>query len=102
MSYAWEKFYVAMLSTVGSPLSPQARLESVMTMTGGTGIRTLDRGHFPSEEIWGRYERLMDETKDWKRATDEEAQQLLKKCFEISESLAQASGAEDAEFNSHN
>jgi hypothetical protein len=69
-------------------------------VTGGTGVGWLTRDHFPSDEMWGRFERLMNETKNREQMTDEEAGRLLKECFDIFDGLAQALGAASIEINS--
>lgn len=70
-------------------------------MTGGTGVGWLTSDHFPSDEMWGRFERLMDETKSRAQVTDEEAGRLLKECFDIFNGLAEANSAANAELDSH-
>jgi hypothetical protein len=70
-------------------------------MTGGTGVGWLTRDNFPSDEAWGRFERLMDEAKSREQMTDEEAERLLKECFDIFGDLAQAQGAAKIKIDSH-
>jgi hypothetical protein len=79
------------------PPTTSGETESVVTC--GTGVGWLTRDHFPSDEMWGRFERLMDETKNREQVTDEEAGRLLKECFDIFNGLAQAQGASNIENN---
>jgi hypothetical protein len=65
------------------------------------GVGCLTRDHFPSDEMWGRFEHLMDETKSRSQVTDEEAGRLLKECFDIFNGLAEANGAVNAVLDPH-
>jgi hypothetical protein len=86
VNYGWERFYLALRSAVTSTEPLQVRLESIMT--GGTGVGWLTRDHFPSDEMWRRFESLMNETKGRAQLTDEEAGRLLKECFDLFDGLA--------------
>ena len=105
VDYGWEKFYSAMRYAAASSDSVQRRLAGVIMQ-----VSLLDRGHFPNDEEWQKFEELIKETTKTpargdegtiqattSKMTEDEASGFLHTAFDIFNQMAWSYGAENSE-----